>query len=197
LERERRLQILEPNSPVIDQEFPLPRDNKDKIPPGLFEEIPEELSPEEERKAQNVIVERINQQVKENSEGRLFAIVHINGKQFKVTPEDIITVQRSFLPTLGDQIRFQKVLLVGGKDFTLVGSPLLDQDLVRVEATVVEKTLSYTKITFLMQKRKSYRRYKFMKVEHAMLRINLIELMQPLEEITSDAHRFSQQEQFL
>lgn len=125
-----------------------------------------------------------------------------------------------------------QVLLVGSKDFTLIGCPLLDNELVRVEATVIEKTLSYTKLHFKMVKRENYRRLKckfqkknilwlfiylwtvsssannnscvecvvsmynffeillllvsrfpVLKTPYSMLRINLIQLMQPLNMI--------------
>ena len=36
-------------------------------------------------------------------------------------------------------------MLVGGKEFTLIGRPLLHRDQVKVTATVVEKTLEYPK----------------------------------------------------
>ena len=49
----------------------------------------------------------------------------IAGSQFKVTTEDVITVRNSFYPTIGDKIRLEKVLLVGGNDFTFIGKPLL------------------------------------------------------------------------
>ncbi len=51
-------------------------------------------------------------------------------------------------------------MLVGGSDFTLLGRPILDNNLIRVEATVVEKTLSYTKLHFRLKKRKNFRRLK-------------------------------------
>jgi ribosomal protein L21 len=194
MERMRRLKIMDPATPLIDELFPLPRDNMESVPPELFQEEREELTPEGARKAQNGILDRINEQVKEKSEGRLFAVIFVNGKQFKVTPGDIIVAQGIFAPTAMDQIRFQKILLVGGKDFTLVGSPLLDHDLVRVEGTVIEKTLSYTKIIFKMIKGKNFKRFRFTKTEYTMLRINLIELRQPLEAITSDTEKFIQQQ---
>jgi large subunit ribosomal protein L21 len=40
------------------------------------------------------------------------------------------------------------VLLVGSRDFTLVGRPILPSDLVRVDATVVEKNLEKTAVSF-------------------------------------------------
>ena len=50
--------------------------------------------------------------------------------------------------TNGQRIRLEKILLVGAFDFTLMGRPLLPRDLVNVEATVVEKSLSHKKINF-------------------------------------------------
>ena len=49
-------------------------------------------------------------------------------------------------------------MCVGGKDFTLYGRPLLHRDLVNVEATVIEKTLSHTVIDFYNRRRKNSRR---------------------------------------
>ena len=46
---------------------------------------------------------------------------------------------------IGQRIKIEKVLLIGSKDFTLIGRPLLPRDLINVEATVVEKTLSHKK----------------------------------------------------
>lgn len=50
------------------------------------------------------------------------------------------------------------MLLVGGVDFTLIGRPLVQDGLVDVYATVIEKTLSHTKTNFKMKRRKQYRR---------------------------------------
>lgn len=49
----------------------------------------------------------------------------IAGSQFKVTNEDVIVIRNPFYPTIGDKIRLEKVLLVGGNDFTIVGKPLV------------------------------------------------------------------------
>jgi large subunit ribosomal protein L21 len=58
---------------------------------------------------------------------------------------------------VGDVIRAEKVLLLGSRDFTLIGRPLLRPDLVRVEATVVEKSLTHTKTVFRNRRRKNTR----------------------------------------
>jgi len=62
------------------------------------------------------ICERINRQVQKSEQGRLFAVVHLCGKQFKVTPGDIILVEGYWPPTIGDEISLDKVLLAGARD---------------------------------------------------------------------------------
>ncbi|XP_046573667.1 39S ribosomal protein L21, mitochondrial-like [Haliotis rubra] len=110
--------------------------------------------------------------------GRLFAVVHVGGKQRKVTAEDIIIVEHNFPPTVGDKIRLEKVLMVGSKDFTMVGRPMLSREQVYVEATVVEKTLSHFKTIFNYVKTKGHRKYKLKRNEQTVLLINNIQLRQ-------------------
>jgi len=188
----RREQILEPSSPVIDQRVPWPKDDWES---NLWEEEAEGLSSEARNLKQNSILERINGQIKSSSGGRLFSVINVSGKQFKVTPEDIIIIQGVFAPNIGDQLRLHKILLVGSNEFTLVGQPVLEEDLVRVDATVIEKTLSYTKMNFRMKAKKNFRRLKFHKTMYTMLRINLIEMLQPLDCATSASKSLEEEEQ--
>lgn len=96
-------------------------------------------------------------------------------------------VQETWPPDVGDRLRLEKViynlnivlvkkdsksirfsdfsclkqvLLVGGANFTLIGRPLLPRDLVKIEGTIIEKTLSYTKLNFILKKRQNFRRLK-------------------------------------
>lgn len=109
-----------------------------------------------------------------NEQGRLFAVVHISGKQFKITEGDIIIVEGYWPPTAGDKIKLEKTMLVGSKDFTLIGTPLLQDGLVDIYATVIEKTLSHTKTNFKKKRRKQYTNINFYRVQQTMLRINQI-----------------------
>ena len=45
-------------------------------------------------------------------------------------------------------VKLDKSLLIGGKDFTLIGRPFLPRDAFQITATVVEKNLSQQKICF-------------------------------------------------
>ncbi|ODN01916.1 39S ribosomal protein L21, mitochondrial [Orchesella cincta] len=192
-EMRERVKILNPSSPVIDYRVPWPKDDTESLPSDLFGQQIRELSREEVSLKQNLILQQINGQIESKNTGRLFAVVHLSGKQFKVTPEDIIIVQGTFAPNIGDQIRLHKVLLVGSKDFTLIGRPIIDQDLTRVEATVIEKTLSYTKMNFIMKAKKNFRRLRFHKTPYTMLRINLIDIMEPLGASSTETDTWEQE----
>lgn len=67
----------------------------------------------------------VNKKIEDPRQSRNFAVVMVGGSQFKVTTEDVIVVRNHFYPTIGDKIRLEKVLLVGGKDFTVFGKPIV------------------------------------------------------------------------
>lgn len=119
------------------------------------------------------VISNINTELAGNTQGRLFAQIHVCGKQFKVTPEDLITLEGQWAPDAGERIKLEKVyaynilfgkiitlcfqvLLVGGENFTLIGQPVLPPGLVSVEATVVEKTITHTKFVFKKKRRENY-----------------------------------------
>uniref|UniRef100_A0A1B0BGV8 Large ribosomal subunit protein bL21m n=1 Tax=Glossina palpalis gambiensis TaxID=67801 RepID=A0A1B0BGV8_9MUSC len=128
------------------------------------------------------IFNKVNQQLRKDEEGRLFAVVHLCGKQFKVTAGDIILVEGYWPPAIGDQLSLEKVMLAGGKDFTLIGMPLVEPGLVDVKATVIEKTLSHTKTIFKKKRRKQYMRTNFQRSPHTMIRINTINIKGKINE---------------
>lgn len=112
--------------------------------------------------------------VDDKSEGRLFANVQLCGKQFKVTAGDLIVIQGYWAPTIGDEIRLEKVLIAGGDKFTITGRPLLKPGLVDVRATIVEKTIAHPKTTFKKKRRKQYMRIKWHRSALTLVRINSI-----------------------
>ncbi|XP_012055104.1 PREDICTED: 39S ribosomal protein L21, mitochondrial [Atta cephalotes] len=131
---------------------------------------------EEKEKICIDVTNEINNQIATDSIGRMFAVVQVCGKQFKITEHDIIIIEGFWPPNIGDQLKLEKVLLVGSKDFTLIGRPILNRELVSVDATVIEKTLSHTKTRFRFRPRKQYRRINFYRIQHTMLRINSINI---------------------
>ncbi|XP_050729834.1 39S ribosomal protein L21, mitochondrial-like [Eriocheir sinensis] len=129
------------------------------------------------------VIGKVDEQVRDGAAGRLFAAVYLQGKQHLVTPGDLVVVQTAFPPSIGDAIRLEKVMAVGARDFTLFGRPLLGKDLVRVEATVIEKTLSHCRVYFYYRRRKNTRRTKFNRTTHTLLRINRIEITHGINEV--------------
>lgn len=127
------------------------------------------------------ILEKVQSRITDASHGRLFAVVHIAGKQFRVTDGDLIAVQGRTPTRIGDALRLEKVLLVGAADFTLLGRPLVRSDLVDVEATVVEKTLSHTKTHFRKKRRKQYMRINFYRNHYDVLRVESVRLRGSLQ----------------
>lgn len=122
------------------------------------------------------VVKRVNELIATGQYGRLFAVVHFASHQWKVTAEDLILIENELDIKCGERIRLEKVLLVGADNFTLLGKPLLRKELVRVEATVIEKTESWPKINMKFRKRKNFRKKKIIVNPQTILRINTIEI---------------------
>ena len=87
-------------------------------------------------------------------ENVMYAVIEIAGKQYKVAPNDTITV-----PTLtqkpGAKIKFDRVLLLGGEKEIHVGNPLVTG--ARVEGTIVQHGREEKVTVFKKKKRKGYR----------------------------------------
>nr|XP_060460501.1 large ribosomal subunit protein bL21m [Panthera onca] len=132
--------------------------------------------PAEETRQHAEVVGKVNELIATGQYGRLFAVVHFASHQWKVTSEDLILIDNELDVACGERIRLEKVLLVGADNFTLLGKPLLGKDLVRVEATVIEKTESWPKINMKFQRRKNYRRKKVIVNPQTVLRVNTIEI---------------------
>ncbi|XP_075401360.1 large ribosomal subunit protein bL21m [Tenrec ecaudatus] len=132
--------------------------------------------PVQEAKHHTEVVASVNELIATGQYGRLFAVVHLAGHQWKVTSEDLILVENDLDAACGERIRLEKVLLVGSDDFTLLGKPLLGKELVRVEATVIEKTESWPKVNMKFKKRKNYRRKRIIVTPQTVLRINSVEI---------------------
>ncbi|XP_056382693.1 39S ribosomal protein L21, mitochondrial isoform X2 [Hyla sarda] len=142
-------------------------------PPWPEIQLPDPIKETEEHKE---LVKKVNNLIATGQYGRLFAVVHFASKQWKVTNEDLVLISGIVDAECGDRIRLEKVLLVGGDNFTLLGKPLLGKDLVRVEATVIEKTESYPKINMKFWKRHRYQKKKITIAPQTILRINTIDI---------------------
>eukprot|EP00112_Aurelia_sp_Birch-Aquarium-sp1_P007349 Seg18.6 transcript_id=Seg18.6/GoldUCD/mRNA.D3Y31 product="39S ribosomal protein L21 mitochondrial" pseudo=true protein_id=Seg18.6/GoldUCD/D3Y31 len=108
----------------------------------------------------DTLVEKVKKAMAEDQAfRRIFAVIHIAGRQFKVTSNDIIMINKS-TAKCGDKLKLQKILMVGGREFSIIGKPLLSTDQVNIEATVLEKPQGRNVIVFKKKRRKNYKRWK-------------------------------------
>ncbi|VDM94234.1 unnamed protein product [Onchocerca ochengi] len=121
------------------------------------------------------VVDAVEQEWKQKNV-RLFAVVYIDKRQFRVSENDLIVLYDNVPLDVGDKIKLEKVLAVGGKNFTLFGRPLIHSPTVTVNATVVEKTTSYPQLRYLMINHAKVRTLHWMSRETTILRINDIKI---------------------
>lgn len=101
----------------------------------------------------------------------MFAIVNINGKQFKISEK-----QKLFIPKLnadtGKKVTFTEVLAFSKDDKTLqVGSPKLPM---KVQATVLNHLKDDKIVVFKKKRRKNYRRTRGHRQQYTEIEINSI-----------------------
>jgi large subunit ribosomal protein L21 len=86
----------------------------------------------------------------------MYAVIETGGKQYRVAPGDVIDVERG--PAVDDdgEVRFERVLMVGGDGETSVGTPLVEGALVR--ASLVDEVRGPKIKVFKKKRRKGYRR---------------------------------------
>ncbi|XP_061589137.1 39S ribosomal protein L21, mitochondrial [Cololabis saira] len=137
---------------------------------------PAVLVPEDEQRRNAAVLAAVERLVRGPDLGRLFAVVHLASRQWKVTAEDLVLLENHLQADCGERILLEKVLLLGARDFTLLGRPLLARELVRVEATVLEKTESWPKVHMRFWKRHRYQRQRTVVQPQTVLRINSIEV---------------------
>lgn len=110
---------------------------------------------------------------------KLFAVIYIQRKQFKVIQDDLIHVEHNIPLDIGEEIEFEKVLLVGGKNFTLIGRPLIDPNFVHVRATVIEKTTTSPEVEYNFRTMRVHNPL-WLSQELTVLRINDISVEKPI-----------------
>lgn len=85
----------------------------------------------------------------------MFAIIKTGGKQYKVSPNDIIMVEK-LVGASGDSIEFTDVLMMGEGSAVKIGSPLVTN--ATVHGTVLDQIRDDKIIVFKKTRRHNYRR---------------------------------------
>ena len=87
----------------------------------------------------------------------MYAIVKTGGKQIKVSQGDKLRVEHLTGET-GDKITLDEVLLIGDKDKTTVGTPVIEG--ASVEAKIIDQIRDRKVVVFKKKRRHNYRRKK-------------------------------------
>ena len=87
-----------------------------------------------------------------------YAIIRTGGKQFRVSPGDVIRVPTLADKNEGDTVEFDEVLVAGSDDGVRIGAPTLAG--ARVTATVLKNGRAPKIIVFKFKRRKHYKRTK-------------------------------------
>ncbi len=107
----------------------------------------------------------------------MYAVIETGGKQYRVNQGDIIDVERLPGAAEGDDVVFERVLMIGGDDAAdvKIGTPVVEG--ARVTATLVDDDLRGPKlVVFKKKRRKGYRRTRGHRQDLHRVRISNIEL---------------------
>jgi large subunit ribosomal protein L21 len=99
----------------------------------------------------------------------MFAVVKTGGKQYRVTPGDVVVVEK-ILGDPGDKIKLDHVLMVGEDGQSPeIGSPLVENN--AVNCLILEQSRSAKILVFKKKRRKGYKRTKGHRQDHTVLRV--------------------------
>ena len=84
-----------------------------------------------------------------------FAVINTGGKQYKVSTNDKLRIEK-LLNKEGGSVEFKQVLLINNKDNMELGSPLIEG--AKVEAKVIKQTKNKTILIFKKRRRHNSRR---------------------------------------
>lgn len=108
---------------------------------------------------------------------RLFAVVHMFGKQNLITTGDLMLLDHHLPLECGQKLLINKCLVLGGKDFSIIGRPVIDKELFKIEATVVEKTMTDHRVKYRHEPRNhGIKKFFYYALPRTVLRINQITL---------------------
>ncbi len=106
----------------------------------------------------------------------MFAVIKTGGKQYKVQEGDVLNVEKLNMEK-EKKVIFDKVLLIEDEGKTLIGTPFVENALVRAE--VIENFKDKKVLVFKKKRRKQYRRTRGHRQE--LTRIKIEEIIQGIK----------------
>jgi large subunit ribosomal protein L21 len=101
----------------------------------------------------------------------MYAVIASGGKQYRVSEGDLIRVEK-LDGGEGDKVVFDDVLMVGGGERPVVGTPTVSK--AKVEAQITAQGRARKIIVFKFKRRKKYRRKQGHRQPYTELRITKI-----------------------
>ncbi len=102
---------------------------------------------------------------------KIYAVIEIGGKQYKVAPKQTIEVERLGVPE-GETIEVDRVLFIGGDGDTLVGDPIIKG--AKVVATCLGEAKGEKVIVFRYKSKVRYRTKKGHRQTYTRILVNEI-----------------------
>lgn len=102
----------------------------------------------------------------------MFAIIETGGKQYKVSPNQTITVEK-LRKNAGDELKFDRVLLVSDENDVAVGTPYLNG--AAVYGKIVGQIKGEKKIVFRYHSKTRYRKHKGHRQNYTEMQVERIE----------------------
>ena len=101
----------------------------------------------------------------------MFAVIKTGGKQYKVTKDDIIIVEKLEAET-GNKVSFDHVLITSNDGAVKVGEPTVKG--ASVEAEVIEQRKAAKVLVFKKKRRQTYRRKRGHRQNETVVKITSI-----------------------
>ena len=102
----------------------------------------------------------------------MYAVIETGGKQYRVTSGDKLRLERIHAGE-GEQVSFDKVILLGKDDGPVIGTPYIEG------AVVTGKVLEHGKddkvIVFKYRRKKNYRKFRGHRQQYTLIQVNGIE----------------------
>jgi large subunit ribosomal protein L21 len=102
---------------------------------------------------------------------KIYAVIEIGGKQYKVAPKQTIEIERLGVPE-GETVELDRVLFIGGDGDTLVGNPIIKG--AKVVATSLGEAKGEKVIVFRYKSKVRYRRKRGHRQTYTKILVNEI-----------------------
>lgn len=101
----------------------------------------------------------------------MYAIIKTGGKQYRVSPEDILDIEKIKVDA-GEDFDFDEVLAIGDDENFTIGTPVVEG--AKVKAEVVEHGLDEDILVFKYKSKKDYRKHQHHRQPYTKVKIKEI-----------------------